>query len=66
MFKKQWKIYKFENFKGNFAIFWKVLKVYRKFRENLGRNFENFGKMDLRGFGDPAKASKNIKRLVKK
>ena len=33
-----------ENFSGNFAMF---IKFYRHFRENLGKNLENFGNMDL-------------------
>ena len=48
----------FENFKGNFAIFWKFC---RNVRENLGKNLENFWNMDL--YGVP---SENIKKLVEK
>ena len=38
------------------------LKFYRYFRENLGKNLENFGNLDLYGVraAEPPEASENI------
>ena len=65
MLKNQWKFYNFfEHFSGNFAIFW---KCNRNFRENLGKNLENFGHMDLYVVlgAEPREASENIKKMSK-
>ena len=37
----------FDNFKGNFGIFEIFLKFYWNFHENVGKNLEKFGNMDL-------------------
>ena len=41
----------FEIFKEILRIFEDIFKCYRNFRQNLGRILENFGNMDLQGFG---------------
>ena len=46
--KKQRKIYNFlKNLKEILRFFEIVLKIYRNFRENLGKIIEKFGNMDL-------------------
>ena len=48
-------------------FFENVEKFYPNFRENVGKNLENFGNMDLQGVrGGSPEASENIKKLVEK
>ena len=46
--------------KENLRLFINVFKFYRNFCENLWKNLDNFGNMDLQ------RASENIKKIVEK
>ena len=54
--------------KGILRFFENFLKFERNFRENLGKNLEHFGNIDLWGGsgGAPPQANENIKKLFEK
>ena len=65
-FKNHWKLSNFEYFKGDFVIFERSLKFYRKFREDLWGNWGNFGNMHSEGFrGGDLQEARLFKKLWK-
>ena len=61
-------LYFFENLHVNFAIFWKVFKIWSKFSRKFMENFRKFWKYGFIGGSgaEPPEASENIKKVVEK